>query len=123
MNAIGEYTIQETFVTDEGRRRPDVIIRLPEGRHVVIDSKLSLNQYNKFVNAANGDEKTAALKAHMYSIRQHMKSLGEKNYQRYYGRTVSISLSCLFRSSPLTSSRSKQIRRFTRKHLRKELFS
>ena len=76
-----EYSIQETFVTDEGRRRPDVIIRLPEGRHVVIDSKLSLNQYNKFVNAGTEEEKAAALKAHLYSIRQHMKSLGEKNYQ------------------------------------------
>ena len=76
-----EYTIQETFITDDGRRRPDVIIRLPEGRHVVIDSKLSLNSYNKFVNAGNEEEKSAALKAHMYSIRQHMKSLGEKNYQ------------------------------------------
>jgi DNA recombination protein RmuC len=76
-----EYSIQETFVTDDGRRRPDVIVRLPEGRHVVIDSKLSLNSYNKFVNAENEEEKTSALKAHMFSIRQHMKSLAEKNYQ------------------------------------------
>jgi DNA recombination protein RmuC len=76
-----EYTIQETFITEEGRRRPDVIIRLPEGRHVVIDSKLSLNSYNKFVNANNEEEKAAALKTHMASIRQHMKSLAEKNYQ------------------------------------------
>lgn len=76
-----EYTIQETFITDDGRRRPDVIVRLPEGRHVVIDSKLSLNSYNKFVNAPTEEEKTIALKGHMFSIRQHMKSLGEKNYQ------------------------------------------
>jgi DNA recombination protein RmuC len=76
-----EYTIQETFITDDGRRRPDVIIRLPEGRHVVIDSKLSLNSYNKFVNANNDEEKATALKTHMASIRQHMKSLAEKNYQ------------------------------------------
>lgn len=76
-----EYTIQETFVTDDGRRRPDVIIRLPEGRHVVIDSKLSLNSYNKFVNAASEEEKLVALKGHMASIRQHMKSLSEKSYQ------------------------------------------
>lgn len=76
-----EYTIQETFVTDDGRRRPDVIIRLPEARHVVIDSKLSLNSYNKFVNAENEEEKAIALKAHMVSIKQHMKSLAEKNYQ------------------------------------------
>lgn len=76
-----EYRIQETFVTEEGRRRPDVIINLPEGRHVVIDSKLSLNSYNKFVNAPNEEEKTIALKGHMSSIKQHMKSLAEKNYQ------------------------------------------
>lgn len=76
-----EYKIQETFVTDDGRRRPDVIINLPEGRHVVIDSKLSLNSYNKFVNASSEEEKTISLKAHMASIKQHMKSLSEKNYQ------------------------------------------
>ena len=76
-----EYSIQETFITEDGRRRPDVIVRLPEGRHVVIDSKLSLNSYNKFVNAPTDEEKSAALKGHMFSIRQHVKSLGEKNYQ------------------------------------------
>ncbi|HZY77947.1 MAG TPA: DNA recombination protein RmuC [Cyclobacteriaceae bacterium] len=76
-----EYTIQETFFTDDGRRRPDVIIRLPHGRHVVIDSKLTLNSYNNFVNAETDLDKATAQKAHMMSIRQHMKSLGEKNYQ------------------------------------------
>jgi DNA recombination protein RmuC len=48
---------------------------------VVIDSKLSLNSYNKFINAPDEEEKQTALKAHMLSIRQHMKSLAEKNYQ------------------------------------------
>jgi DNA recombination protein RmuC len=76
-----EYTVQETFNTDEGRRRPDVIIRLPENRHVVIDSKVSLNAYNNFVNASTDEEKSLALKAHLFSIKQHMKSLGEKKYQ------------------------------------------
>jgi DNA recombination protein RmuC len=76
-----EYTIQETFITSDGRRRPDVIIRLPEGRHVIIDSKVTLTSYNNFVNAEREDEKSAALKAHMVSIRHHMKGLGEKNYQ------------------------------------------
>lgn len=76
-----EYTIQETFLTVDGKRRPDVIIRLPEGRHVVIDSKLSLNAYNNFVNSVSDDDRAIALKAHLVSIRQHMKSLGEKNYQ------------------------------------------
>lgn len=77
-----EYYIQETFSTVDGRVRPDVIIRLPEGRHVIIDSKLSINAYNAFVNATSEEEKTRALKAHILSIRQHMKGLAEKNYQR-----------------------------------------
>lgn len=76
-----EYTIQETFFTEEGRRRPDVIIRLPAGRHVIIDSKVTLTAYNNFVNSEQDEEKTVALKAHMVSIKTHMKSLAEKNYQ------------------------------------------
>jgi DNA recombination protein RmuC len=76
-----EYTIQETFLTEEGRRRPDVIIRLPEGRHVVIDSKVSLNAYNTFVNTTDEQERVIALKAHVVAIKQHLKSLSEKKYQ------------------------------------------
>jgi DNA recombination protein RmuC len=77
-----EYTIQESFTTAEGRFRPDIIIRLPESRHVIIDSKVSLTAYNTFVNASSDDEKKLALKAHLLSIRQHMKGLSEKNYQK-----------------------------------------
>jgi DNA recombination protein RmuC len=81
-----EYTIQESFTTDEGRRRPDVIIRLPEGRQVIIDSKVSLTAYDTFVNAATDDEKIVALKAHIFSIRQHLRGLSDKNYQRISDR-------------------------------------
>jgi DNA recombination protein RmuC len=77
-----EYSIQESFATAEGRLRPDVIIRLPENRHVIIDSKVSLKAYNSFVNATTEEEKTIALKAHMLSIRQHMKGQADKNYQK-----------------------------------------
>ncbi len=80
-----EYTIQETFTTVEGRLRPDVIIRLPENKHVVIDSKVSLTAYNNFVNADSEEDKTIFLKAHLTSIRQHMRILGDKNYQRHIG--------------------------------------
>jgi DNA recombination protein RmuC len=76
-----EYTIQESFTTSEGRLRPDVIVRLPENKHVVIDSKVSLKAYNNFVNAATDEEKVQYLKNHLTSIRQHMRSLGDKNYQ------------------------------------------
>jgi DNA recombination protein RmuC len=83
-----EYTIQESFTTEEGRFRPDIIIRLPEKRHVIIDSKVSLTAYNNFVNAASDDEKIVALKAHLLSIRQHLKGLSEKNYQKISERNL-----------------------------------
>jgi DNA recombination protein RmuC len=76
-----EYSVQESFTTAEGRLRPDIIIRLPENRHVVIDSKVSLTAYNNFVNSNSEEEKVIALKAHLLSIRQHMKGLHEKKYQ------------------------------------------
>lgn len=76
-----EYTVQETFTTTEGRLRPDVIIRLPQNKHVVIDSKVSLKAYNNFVNSETDADKALHLKAHLTSLRIHLKSLGEKNYQ------------------------------------------
>jgi DNA recombination protein RmuC len=81
-----EYTVQESFTTDEGRRRPDVIIRLPEDRQVIIDSKVSLTAYDAFVNASSDEEKIMSLKAHIVSIRQHLRGLSDKNYQRISDR-------------------------------------
>ena len=77
-----EYVIQESFTTVEGRLRPDVIIRLPENKHVIIDSKVSLTAYNNFVNAESEEDKIIYLKSHLTSMRQHIKLLGEKNYQK-----------------------------------------
>src|SRR5688572_952819 len=83
-----EYTIQESFTTEDGRFRPDIIIRLPEKRQVIIDSKVSLTAYNNFVNAGSEEEKIVALKAHLLSIRQHLKGLSEKNYQKISERSL-----------------------------------
>jgi DNA recombination protein RmuC len=77
-----EYTVQESFNTTDGRLRPDIIVRLPGNKHVIIDSKVSLTAYTSFVNAGSDEEKSAALKAHLISIRQHIKLLSEKNYQK-----------------------------------------
>ena len=77
-----EYFVQESFTTAEGRLRPDVVIRLPEGKHVIVDSKVSLTAYNNFVNAETDQDKVLYLKSHLISMRQHMKLLGDKNYQR-----------------------------------------
>lgn len=91
-----EYFIQESFTTAEGRLRPDVIIRLPESRHVIVDSKVSLTSYNNFVNANNEEEKILALKGHLLSIRQHMKGLGDKNYQRLFNAESNLDFIIMF---------------------------
>lgn len=83
-----EYTTQESFTTEEGRRRPDVVIRLPENRQVIIDSKVSLNAYDAFMNSKSEEEKVSHLKAHIVSIRQHMRGLSDRNYQRISDRTL-----------------------------------
>jgi DNA recombination protein RmuC len=84
-----EYTIQESYTGEDGRRRrPDVIIRLPENRQVIIDSKVSLTAYDNFVNAKSEEEKIDYLKAHVISIRQHLRGLSDKNYQSISDRSL-----------------------------------
>ncbi len=61
--------------------RPDVIVKLPDNKHIIIDSKVSLNAYTDYVNASTPDEKEKFLKLHLVSVRNHVRLLGEKNYQ------------------------------------------
>jgi len=80
-----EYDIQESHTMDDGRRlQPDVIIRLPDDKHLVVDSKVSLTAYERFVSATDEDEQRSALKQHVSSIRAHVKGLSAKNYQELY---------------------------------------
>lgn len=80
-----EYFIQTSHVNEEGRRlQPDVLIRLPEGKTIIIDSKVSLIAYERYVSAENQNDKDAALKEHLTSIRRHIKGLGDKSYQQLY---------------------------------------
>ena len=77
-----EYFTQESHTSEEGRRfQPDVIVRLPEGKNIIIDSKVSLVAYERFVNSDDENEKKEYIKSHIQSIRTHIKSLSEKNYQ------------------------------------------
>jgi len=81
-----EYTIQESRVSDDGRRyQPDVIIKLPDERHIVIDSKVSLKDYELFCSSDSDDDRAAALKNHIGSVRSHIKNLSTKEYQDLYG--------------------------------------
>lgn len=80
-----EYQTQVSFVTEEGKRyQPDVIINLPGQRHVIIDSKVSLVNFEQFFNTDNEAEKALHLKQHLLSIRRHISLLSEKNYQSLY---------------------------------------
>lgn len=81
-----EYVIQESLNTDDGKRfQPDVVIHLPENRNIIIDSKVSLVDYERFVSAENEEEKALFLKKHILSLRNHIKGLSEKNYPQLYG--------------------------------------
>ncbi len=80
-----EYSVQQSFTTEDGRRlQPDVLINLPEGKTLIIDSKVSLVGYEKFYSAEDETLKLAALREHNLSIRNHIKGLSEKNYQNLY---------------------------------------
>jgi len=80
-----EYFTQESFKTDDGRRiQPDVIVRLPENRNVVIDAKVSLTAYERFISAGNEKEQETARRNHMSSVKNHIQELSGKNYQDIY---------------------------------------
>ncbi len=80
-----EYVVQESITAESGRRfQPDVIINLPENKSIVIDSKVSLIGYEKFVSSEDETQKQLALREHINSIRSHIKNLSGKNYQNLY---------------------------------------
>ncbi|WP_142783552.1 DNA recombination protein RmuC [Changchengzhania lutea] len=79
-----EYFVQQSFTLEDGSRvLPDVVLHLPDGKKMVIDSKVSLTDYERLVNAED-DDKPLFLKAHVNSIKKHVDQLSEKNYQDLY---------------------------------------
>ena len=76
-----EFEVQKSFNTNDGRLIPDVIVHFPDGRDVIIDSKVSLTAWDRYVNATEESEKTEALNDHRRSIKAHIDSLASKNYQ------------------------------------------
>jgi DNA recombination protein RmuC len=81
----------ELQVSTENRLRPDAVINLPEGRFIVVDSKVSLVDYERSCNAEGEEERAAALTAHAAAVRQHIKSLSEKGYPDLFeGRTPEV---------------------------------
>lgn len=76
-----EYRVQPSFKGEDGVQRPDVVIDLPDNRHLVVDSKLSLVAYERYCSADNAEAAELALDAHVLSIRSHIEQLSAKKYQ------------------------------------------
>ena len=80
-----EYFVQQSFVTEEGNRVfPDVVINLPDGKKMIVDSKVTLTAYERYINEEDDSLKAQHLKEHVISINRHVEQLGNKNYQDLY---------------------------------------
>ncbi|ENA1793543.1 DNA recombination protein RmuC [Flavobacterium psychrophilum] len=80
-----EYIVQQSFTTAEGNRVfPDVVINLPDGKKMIVDSKVSLTAYEKYINEEDDILKSGYLKEHINSIKRHVEQLGDKNYHDLY---------------------------------------
>ncbi|RZJ28634.1 MAG: DNA recombination protein RmuC, partial [Flavobacterium sp.] len=80
-----EYEIQQAFTNSDGSRfYPDVVINLPDGKKMIVDSKVSLTSYERYCNEEDETLRPAYLKEHVNSIRRHVEQLGEKNYHDLY---------------------------------------
>ena len=86
LRAGEEFEREASHHNDEGRRyRPDVIIHLPDSKHIIIDSKVSLNAYTDYVNAEDDQQREQYARQHCDAVRQHIRSLSEKAYQGLNG--------------------------------------
>ncbi|WP_330442118.1 DNA recombination protein RmuC [Flavobacterium sp. C4GT6] len=80
-----EYEVQQSHVNEEGNRiQPDVVINLPDGKKMIVDSKVSLVAYERYVNEEDETLKTVHLKEHVGSIKRHVDQLSDKNYHDIY---------------------------------------
>ena len=77
-----EYSVQGSFKSEDGKnQRPDVVVHLPGGKDIVIDSKVSLTSYIKYTEASNEEKKNIAIKDMMISLNSHIKDLSSKKYE------------------------------------------
>jgi len=80
------YLVQDSRTQDDGSRlQPDIVVRLPEGRHLVVDSKVSITAYARHAESVDPDTAQIELIAHIQSLRQHIQGLSSKNYSSLYG--------------------------------------
>lgn len=80
-----EYDVQESHTReDSSRAQPDVVVHMPEDRHLIVDAKVSLKAYEEYANSETDHQRDAAIRRHLDSVRGHIKDLSGKNYQKLY---------------------------------------
>ena len=81
-----EYKTQDSYKDEQGNHlRPDVVVYLPDEKHLIIDSKVSLKAFERFINAEDAESRKIALANHILSVKTHIKQLGDKNYSHLEG--------------------------------------
>ena len=102
LRAGKEYVREESLQNDDGKRyRPDVIVNLPENRHIIIDAKTSLTAYEQYVSSVETDDKKSFLDNHIISINNHINELSDKKYEELKGIN---SLDFIFMFIPIESA-------------------
>ena len=80
------FTTQDAYRDEQERiKKPDFIINLPDNKHLIVDSKVSLTSYERFFNAEDESEEKNSLKMHVQSLQKHIRELSDKNYADLYG--------------------------------------
>ncbi|MDP5187751.1 MAG: DNA recombination protein RmuC [Alishewanella sp.] len=80
-----DYKREVSFSTSEGRQRPDAVVYLPQGKHLIIDAKVSLNAYTRYVNSVDDIERAQALKEHVSAVASRIKELADRDYYKLPG--------------------------------------
>lgn len=80
-----DYQREVSINTEEGRQRPDAVVYLPQGKHLIIDAKVSLNAYTRYVNAEDELERKQALKEHVQAVASRIRELADRDYYKLPG--------------------------------------
>ncbi len=80
-----DYKREVSFTTEEGRQRPDAVVYLPQDKHLIIDAKVSLNAYTRFINSEDEIERKVALEEHVAAMRARINELADRDYYKLPG--------------------------------------
>jgi len=80
-----DYKREVSFTTEEGKKRPDAVVYLPQDKHLIIDAKVSLNAYTRFINSNNDNERELALSEHVKAMGDRIKELADRDYYKLPG--------------------------------------